>query len=94
MILTPKARRDLTLEGRRLKERIEALGYPRMWGKIPVDILQDVRTWQERCGKAGLSAASVYERLGGDPEKVSGTEALFLVDETLLQLDPPRMVGG
>ncbi|HET6387384.1 MAG TPA: hypothetical protein VFJ58_28685 [Armatimonadota bacterium] len=92
-IVTGKERRSLAAEGRQIKLRIEELGFPRLWGSAPDDILQDTRAWQKKCANAGMSAASVYEKLG-DAAHVSATQALLVIDETLLQLDPPGMIGG
>jgi hypothetical protein len=92
-IVSAKERQTLASEGRQIKARIEELGFPRLWGSAPDDILQDTRAWQKKCARAGMSAASVFEKLG-DASHTSATQALFVIDETLLQLDPPGMVGG
>ena len=93
-VLTSRERVVLTQEGRRLKKRITDLGVPRMWGKTPRELLDDVRDWQHRCLKAGLIAAPVFSRLGDDIEHTSAAEVMLSVDETLMALSPPRMVGG
>lgn len=93
-ILPTKTRKALAAEGRPLRERIEALGIPRMWGAVPPDILEDVKDWQQKCARAGLSQAPVYTKFGDDINHISATEVLLVVDEILNALDPPGSMGG
>ena len=93
-VLTASQRRTLAEEGRHIRDRIQGLGFPRMWGSIPEDILNDVQAWQHKCAEAGLSAAPVYDRLGRDLAHIGSSEVLLVVDQALMALDPPAAVGG
>jgi hypothetical protein len=93
-IIFKKPRQELIQEGQQLKERIVGLGIPRMWGSVPEDILRDTTAWQEKCGKAGLSSAAAYDRLGTDTTHIGASEVLLIIDEALLALDPPGAIGG
>ncbi|MCA1595167.1 MAG: hypothetical protein LC772_01895 [Chloroflexi bacterium] len=93
-ILGSRTRRDLASEGLPLRKRIENQGIPRMWGAVPPDVLADVKSWQQKCARAGLSQAPVYTRLSDDPRHVTGPEVLLIIDEIMVALDPPGSMGG
>lgn len=93
-VVAPSTRTSLAREGREIKEQIEAIGIPKMWGTIPPEMYQNVLAWRERCARGGLSSAAVFQRPEKDLEHTSASEVLLLVDQTILALDPPASMGG
>jgi hypothetical protein len=92
--VTGKERGSLILEGKRIKQEIEALGIPKMWGTVPEEILNDALAFQKKCAASGFQTPAVFQRFESDREHTSATDVLLTVDEILVGLDPMGMVGG